>query len=144
MKYVIYRSSGEISRIVECDNPNEQLADGEQWLKGGANDVTQWVKNGKLEHRGSPPSTFHVFDRHIEKWVDPRTPSQVYEHVAMSVRVERNRRLEACDWTDTATAPARLGEQLYSAWQSYRQYLRDITSQTNFPHNVNWPTPPSS
>jgi hypothetical protein len=142
MKYVIYRPSGEISRVVECDDPDEQLGDGERWIRGNADDVTQWVKNGQLEHRGPPPSSFHVFDHRTEQWVDPRSKSDIDKHAAMTVRVERDKRLLASDWTDTSTAPTRLGEQLYSAWQSYRQSLRDIPKQATFPHNVNWPTPP--
>lgn len=57
------------------------------------------------------------------------------------VRVKRNGLLAACDWTDTASAPARLGEELYGAWQAYRQALRDVTTQGD-PVNITWPVAP--
>jgi hypothetical protein len=59
-----------------------------------------------------------------------------------SVRYTRSRLLSASDWSDTASAPERMGQELYNAWQSYRQALRDITKQSSFPFEVVWPTPP--
>lgn len=59
-------------------------------------------------------------------------------------RSRRNRLLQESDWTDTASAPARLGSTLYDQWQTYRQALRDITSQPGFPFEVVWPAPPGT
>jgi hypothetical protein len=56
---------------------------------------------------------------------------------AKNVREDRNIRLSDCDWTQLADAP---GDK--TAWAAYRQSLRDITSQTGFPWDVNWPTKP--
>lgn len=53
------------------------------------------------------------------------------------VRVERDRLLAACDWTQVADAPV---DQV--AWATYRQALRDLPQQAGFPHNVTWPTKP--
>lgn len=58
-----------------------------------------------------------------------------------SVREKRDLLLIASDWTDTYSAPTRLGQELYDAWQVYRQNLRDITNQPD-PFNIIWPTPP--
>ena len=55
------------------------------------------------------------------------------------VRSERNRLLTECDWTqmnDTPISGSKLTE-----WQTYRQSLRDITSQSN-PFEISWPTKP--
>lgn len=60
-----------------------------------------------------------------------------------AVRDLRNKLLQECDWTDTASAVNRLGQELYSNWQIYRQSLRDITTQSGYPFNVVWPTPPA-
>ena len=57
---------------------------------------------------------------------------------AASVRSERNRRLAACDWTQLPDAPVDRQE-----WATYRQELRDVSSQTGFPWNVVWPSEPS-
>lgn len=49
------------------------------------------------------------------------------------IRAERNRLLAACDWTQLPDAPANA-----AAWATYRQALRDITTQAN-PFNIVWP-----
>jgi hypothetical protein len=42
------------------------------------------------------------------------------------------------DWTDTLSARARLGEERFAAWQTYRQVLRGITLQED-PYTIDWP-----
>jgi hypothetical protein len=49
------------------------------------------------------------------------------------VRAERNKLLADCDWTQLPDAPVDA-----AAWATYRQALRDITSQAN-PFNIVWP-----
>jgi hypothetical protein len=56
---------------------------------------------------------------------------------AKSVRVDRNKRLSDSDWTQVADAPV---DQ--AAWATYRQQLRDISSQVEFPWTVQWPAQP--
>lgn len=56
---------------------------------------------------------------------------------AAAVRTERNSRLAACDWTQVADSPV---DKV--AWATYRQELRDITSQPGFPWEITWPTAP--
>lgn len=57
---------------------------------------------------------------------------------ADSVHAERNAKLATSDWTQVADAPVDK-----SAWATYRQALRDITSQSGFPFNVQWPQEPN-
>jgi hypothetical protein len=56
---------------------------------------------------------------------------------AKSVRTLRNDKLKECDWTQVADSP--VDKDL---WATYRQALRDVTAQTGFPWNVDWPTQP--
>ena len=56
--------------------------------------------------------------------------------------LRRKELLQASDWTDTVSAQTRLGDLLYQAWQDYRQALRDITLQANYPTDVIWPIAP--
>jgi hypothetical protein len=56
---------------------------------------------------------------------------------AKEVRSQRDRLLAETDWTQIGDAPVDA-----IVWQTYRQALRDITSQAGFPHNVVWPTKP--
>jgi len=56
---------------------------------------------------------------------------------AKAVRDDRNKRLSDSDWTQVADAPVDK-----AAWATYRQALRDISSQEGFPWEVQWPTQP--
>ena len=58
-----------------------------------------------------------------------------------AVRARRDRLLAESDWTDTLSAKARLGAELYQGWQDYRQALRDVTLQPD-PLNIVWPVAP--
>lgn len=60
------------------------------------------------------------------------------ESVANAAIAVRNQFLTSSDWTQLpdvtiANKPA---------WAVYRQALRDITAQSGFPFNINWPTRP--
>lgn len=68
----------------------------------------------------------------------PAETLQEREHnQANIIRGERNSRLNTSDWTQLPDAPVDATE-----WATYRQELRDITSQTGFPWEVVWPTEP--
>lgn len=54
-----------------------------------------------------------------------------------SVRAQRDELLSASDFRMVSDAPWDT-----TAWATYRQALRDITTQEGFPTNVAWPTPP--
>jgi hypothetical protein len=58
------------------------------------------------------------------------------------VRNERNFFLERTDYTQLPNATAEFKEKA-SEWEVYRQALRDITAQTGFPFNVQWPEKPA-
>ena len=55
-----------------------------------------------------------------------------------SVRLERNAKLAASDWTQLPDAPVDAAE-----WAEYRQALRDVTDQAD-PFNIVWPTAPGA
>ena len=57
-----------------------------------------------------------------------------------NIKATRQKLLIDSDWTDTLSAKTRLGDVLYQAWQDYRQALRDITLQPDYPMEVIWPT----
>ena len=53
------------------------------------------------------------------------------------VRQERNSLLSETDWM--AGSDITMSDE----WRTYRQALRDISSQEGFPNTVTWPTKPS-
>lgn len=56
------------------------------------------------------------------------------------LRLERNKRLASCDWTQLADSP--LTQQETDSWASYRQSLRDLPANTVDPKNPVWPQEP--
>ena len=57
---------------------------------------------------------------------------------AKNVRADRNTKLAASDWTQGKDIP----DNVSSKWAAYRQALRDITAQAEFPWGAQWPTQP--
>ena len=66
-------------------------------------------------------------------------PAKLAEKREAEIRAQRNTLLTASDWTQVADAPV---DQ--AAWATYRQALRDVPQQAGFPHDVVWPTSPTS
>ena len=56
---------------------------------------------------------------------------------AKPVRESRNTKLSECDWTQVADAPVDK-----TVWATYRQALRDVTTQSGFPWTIDWPVAP--
>ena len=56
---------------------------------------------------------------------------------AEEARALRDDLLASTDWTQVADAPV---DQ--AAWATYRQALRDIPAQADFPNDITWPTEP--
>lgn len=86
-----------------------------------------------------------VYDAQSNQWkqawkVRDKTASELVTDTqlkAESIRQQRNQLLFASDWTQLADST--VDKQL---WATYRQALRDVPSQTEFPWNVQWPTQP--
>lgn len=97
-------------------------------------DHTQNIAEGKPEETASGyQQTWLVTDATAAE-ITSRTSAQ-----AASVRQERNQRLADCDWTQLSDAPVDA-----VAWATYRQALRDVTSQAGFPWQITWPSEPGA
>jgi hypothetical protein len=73
---------------------------------------------------------------------DNTTISQRHTAAMTALRVERNRRLTATDWTqlqDTALAPTLIGQ-----YRQYRTALRNLPGTVTDPYNVAWPVEPGA
>lgn len=127
----VHWSTGEYSEKYAEENPDCVLVDGASY------DETFYLQNGEV--KAVPPQTnpLHYFDYNAGAWVADEVSAW------RQVRYKRNELLLQSDWTDTASAQARMGEAMYNAWQAYRQALRDVTSQPD-PFNITWPQPPST
>ena len=75
-------------------------------------------------------------------FTDPNAPSpavQTAEAWTM-LRHFRDRRLAMCDWTQVTDVA--LDATTVTAWQTYRQALRDLPATTADPTNPSWPSSP--
>ena len=74
--------------------------------------------------------------------VEPLTPEEIAfntESQWSKIRSQRDTLLAACDWTQLPDVP--LDTEQKQAWVTYRQALRDVTSQAD-PYNIEWPVAP--
>jgi hypothetical protein len=74
-----------------------------------------------------------VDDAWVQVWTVEPLPEQ---QAGANVRGHRNRLLSQTDWM------ALSDNTMTTEWASYRQALRDITSQGGFPYTIEWPTKP--
>jgi len=145
MKYAVYDAQGLILKVGTA--PAELLPFLEDTEPGSimvladdqvCDDTTFYVDTTTKALAAYPPkpSDYVQWDWPTMSWVP--WP----EYADRDARARRQALLQDSDWTDTASAPARLGQALYDAWQTYRQALRDVPSQPGYPMNIVWPTPP--
>ena len=109
----------------------QSLKPGSQWtLRGNDYSGLEWMDSGQQ------PTKQEIFDKIAE--LDAAEPMRL-------LRIERNNRIAKTDWRASSDLT------LSDAWKTYRQALRDITTQT--PKlgsdykldltSVTWPTEPS-
>jgi len=89
---------------------------------------------------GKAPGDGYSFNVNSRTWVDVRTQQQKYDEASLAAISKRNTLLYASDWTQIPNNPLTAEQQ--ATWATYRQELRDITSQSGYPFNIIWPTPP--
>tara|TARA_B100000614_G_C14274915_1_gene380936 strand:- start:12 stop:284 length:273 start_codon:yes stop_codon:yes gene_type:complete len=68
------------------------------------------------------------------------TDAEILARKWQGVRNQRNSLLAQTDWVVTKASETGVAET--DAWKTYRQALRDITTQSD-PDNITWPTEPS-
>lgn len=94
-------------------------------------DILDSYPEGTIEISLKPVGNF---DWDGTEWVEISTD---LEELSARYRGLRNSLLAQSDWTQVADAPV---DQ--TAWANYRQKLRDITTQAEFPENISWPVAP--
>lgn len=73
----------------------------------------------------------------VQTWVVRELNEAEIQQRKDAIRNERNALLIASDWTQLADATVDK-----AAWAAYRQALRDIPQQAEFPYNVTYPVTP--
>lgn len=108
-------------------------AQGQNYIIGYYDSESYYVLNNKpVKFPSQPENTF--WDWNKKKWV------QSADFAKSEIEIKRKTLLQQSDWTQIPNNPLTVEQQ--QAWADYRQQLRDITSQSGYPFNVVWPTPP--
>jgi hypothetical protein len=95
---------------------------------------TCYYNNGVVLFKPEKPSSSCFWDNASFSWVENAALKD------FEIKRSRNTLLATSDWTQIPNGPLTAEQQ--QAWAVYRQELRDITSQSGYPFNVIWPTPP--
>jgi len=169
MKFFVYKTdTGEILRTGICpgavtrmihnedDEPQEvviqesmlslQAHDGETAIEGMADQNTQYVLAGAVTTYTDAEQSAKDNLTYGYKWAMPEravvqilTDDEITAMLALQARMTRDKLLGDSDWTQTADQSS----AIKTLWQPYRQDLRDITLQAEFPATIVWPTPPT-
>jgi hypothetical protein len=96
---------------------------------------SSYVQDGVVIDKGDAPGPMMRFDYGQKSWVQDEALAW------WMVRQVHDEKLRSSDWIDTMSAIDRLGVGRFSAWQQYRQALRDVPLQGD-PYGVVWPVQP--
>lgn len=109
--------------------------DGFMVVDGPVDNTLFKVENQQIVALPPSPGPDYVYNFTTNQWEINilRVTGQVLQ--------QRNDLLYASDWTQLPNGPLTPTQQ--TAWATYRQELRDITSQPGYPTNVVWPVPPA-
>jgi hypothetical protein len=113
---------------------------------------TQAVRNGATQDaNGNWVQAWSVVDMFADYTDDEGVTHTKAEHeaayqadldakAAESVRTQRDAELAKSDWR--VIKATETGVNMSAEWADYRQALRDITDQSGFPNEIEWPTEP--
>lgn len=126
-----------------ADVSNFYLLEDEQVRKYGWYPV-RFVPATKTENDVVTGQSFVIEGNEVVQYeqIRPKTESEIQEELNSkweNIRVMRNSLLLESDWTQLTDSP--LSSEKKTEWSSYRQQLRDVTSQPD-PKNIIWPTKP--
>lgn len=137
MIITIYKkSNGEIVKTCSCLQDDLKLqydSSIENYINGSFEYTKYYISNGVPVLIPASPSQYCVFNYDTKQWVDPRTNETQW----LVVKGQRNSLLASSDWTQMPDVEI----STKVAWATYRQELRDITTQSD-PFNIIWPSKP--
>lgn len=138
MKYTIYDSTtGQIISVRDCPDITQQVINPlHSYIEGDYGGADYYIDVDNKVPVAFPPNNYKYanFDYTTKTWVEDT------KRLASDVLAKRKMLLNSTDWTQLPNGPLTAEKQ--AAWATYRQALRDITKQSGYPTNVEWPVPP--
>ena len=104
----------------------QSLVPGAEWVLRG--DELEWLSTD--------------IEQPSDAEIEAEVARLIAEQPAKEARAERDRLLTESDWVTIRATDT--GDPVPTEWLDYRQALRDITEQSGFPDNVEWPQEPES
>jgi len=136
MMYTIFNTTtGEILRVINTNQIESQIKDNESFIDGEFLDDEYYIEYNQPVLITPKPNDYSVFNFETKQWVT------VESKAIADVSSKRNKLLYQTDWTQIPNGPLTVQQQ--NSWNIYRQQLRDISTQSGYPYNVVWPTPPN-
>lgn len=114
--FLKYNNAKRINLYIDHDHKTHKLVPCEPYIDG------EWVYTVKVE-----PLTAEE--------INSLNNSQ-----AQKIRMERNLLLQECDWTQCADV--KMTDEKKQEWLNYRDSLRNLSEQQDFPWNIIWPEKP--
>ena len=134
----IYDKNGRIVRVLsvnENDVALNMLPD-QRYLVGHGEPSKQYVKDGQILDLPEKPADFYIFDYESEIWVvdvDLAEAQARKKRADLLIDVDKINPMWWASMTDAERAEV----------SAYRQSLLDITNQSGYPTNIEWPEIPS-
>lgn len=136
MKFTIFnKNTGQIIQSGDCidsDYDIQYVPNECEKLPIYSDPINQYIENGIVKDIPQKPEYQSYFDYQTKQWIKDKD-AQGYV-----IKAKRNMLLAESDWTQLPDVPINTKTQ----WSTYRQELRDITSQPGYPFDVIWPTKP--
>jgi len=131
--YAFTSSDGTVGALVEC--PQEQIDIQPYNTQFPLRfDITDKLGSvAQTDYLRVIPSTGE-----LQEMPPPSEPAPTLQELDAQARSLRSDLLASTDWTQLPDVP----QETKDLWASYRQALRDITEQPDYPTNIIWPTPP--
>lgn len=141
MKHLIYKTTtGKIIGVLESAS-TPRVDEDESFIEIAQDTVidiaTQYVENNTVITAPNRPGDNYIFNATTRSWYKFR-PDPDLANIAVA---KRSKLLSESDWV--VAKYTELALPIPNEWIVYRQALRDITAQADFPNNIVWPVMPS-
>lgn len=149
MKYISTDSIAPTHMVFNTDSLNLQLRSlncyGIDTSNTALLQAYGFIELSDIQETQPTASSILVADKDTEndwylKWIEKDEFVNIKElqYRGNVIRIRRNMLLAQSDWTQSKD----ISNTVSSAWTTYRQALRDITQQQDFPNVVVWPERP--